>query len=170
MSRLLLALLLAAPAAAAGRRSYEAVCRDLLESGHDSAAAVCARCAELFPASKACKAAAAKARPQGGNLLVTLCETSWSNGDVEKARDFCGQCVGLDPENKACAAVLKKLPKPQAMPLTENREATQRYVNGRLFYDNKDFAGARREWEACLRVEPGNHDCTEALKRLQETR
>lgn len=97
--------LVAVPAGAATQKSYEAVCRDLTKARHESAAAVCGRCAELFPKARRCKASA----PAGGNLLVTLCETSYANGDIQKARDYCRQCQTLDPASKACGDVLKKL-------------------------------------------------------------
>lgn len=106
MLRLGPALVLAAiSAAAAPQKSYEAVCRDLVKSGNGSAAAVCERCRELYPKTKRCKAPA----PVEGNLLVALCQTSFVNGDIEKARDYCRQCQTLDPASKACAAVSKKL-------------------------------------------------------------
>jgi hypothetical protein len=100
-----LGLLLALSAGAVAQKSYEAVCRDLVKAGNGAAAAVCERCRELYPETKRCKAPA----QEGSNLLVALCQTSFVNGDIEKARDYCRQCQTLDPASKACAAVAKKL-------------------------------------------------------------
>lgn len=118
---------------------------------------------KIDPRNKKVENAIAKIRPRVNyqtNIWFAAAEKMFNDGELERAKDIFQSILLIRPNHPQAMEYLEKIDS------ILKKEAEDRYFRGLGFYSQRNFAKAREEFEAILKIDPDHQEAKEYLERI----